>query len=59
LQHPLEPLAVAAGLDADDHSTGELRVEVANVVERLMKKPLFLNLAVARVAPLDELLPGV
>src|SRR5215204_1716863 len=59
LQHPLEPLAVAAGLNADEHFSTELRIEVADIGERVMKKTLLLDLAVAGVAPLDELLPGV
>ncbi len=59
MQHALKPLAVAARLDADEHFTGELRVEVAHRVERVVKKALFFNLAILGVAPLDELLSGM
>src|SRR2546423_759311 len=59
LEHGLEPLTVAAGLNADDHFTSELRVEAADIVEGLVGELSLMDLAVVRVTPHDELLSGV
>jgi len=46
VEHPLEPFAVAASLDADDHFAGQVRVKLTDLIKRVVKQALFFNLTI-------------